>query len=236
MADLIKLLRGQGFDYIDGPVRNQSVLQIWDKKDFNKNTLFGMLNSLFKSPIKLIPYESQSLLVNYSSTVEYNINVGITALEELLKTADFASLGLSAKINSGKSVSIAYDNAKTVDYSYADISNFFYNKKTDFKYSNPELLKQANRNNLLLITGMLYAKNLEVHIKTTTDLDSNLGVELTKLANSKINFALANSKEIVMKTDLGTSFPIAVKAFKLKFDKGRYVSMRLLTDHRGDLF
>ena len=236
MANLIKLLRGQGYDYIDGPIRNQQVLQVWNKKDSERNTFFEMLDKLFISSVELIPYENPALFVNYSATAEYNINIGITALEQLLKSLNSNNLGLNNKIKTGKSVSIAYDNAKTIDYAYGNLSNFFYDKKTDFKYANPELLDQANRNNLLLITGMLYAQNLEVHIKTYTDLDTNLGLELTKLAGGKVDFSMASSKEIVMKSELGKAFPIAVKAFRLSFDKGKYVSMRLLTDHRGDLF
>ncbi len=236
MANLVKILRGQGFDYIDGPIRNHQILQVWIKKDNEVSTIFDPLDKLFTSPVKLIPYENAALFVNYSSTVDYNINVGITALEQLLKSANLGDLGLGVKIKGGKSVSIAYDNAKTIDYGYGNVSNFFYDKGADFKYENKELLAQANRNNLLLITGILFAQNLEVHIKTDVDIESNLGTELTKLANGKIDFSLTNSKELVMKSDLGTTFPIAVKAFRLNFDKGKYISMKLLTDHRGDLF
>lgn len=232
MANLIKLLRGQGFDYIDGPIRDHKVLQVWIKKDFDRIAIFDMLDNLFKCPIELIPYETPALFVNYSSTAEYNINIGITALEQLLKAANLGELGLSSKIKSGKSVSIAYDTAKTIDYAYGNLSSYFYDKDSDFKYSNPELLNQANRNNLILITGLLYAKNLEVHIKTSTDVDTNLATELSKQASGKIDFSLANSKEIVMKSDLGVVFPIAVKAFRLNFDKGRYMSMKLVTDNR----
>jgi len=232
MANLIKLLRGQGFDYIDGPIRDHKVLQVWIKKDFDKTAIFDMLDDLFKSPIVLIPYETPALFVNYSSTAEYNINVGITALEQLLKAANLGEFGLSTKIKSGISVSIAYDNAKAIDYAYGNLSNYFYDKDSDFKYINPELFTQANRNNLVIITGILFAQNLEVHIKTSNDLDTKLGSELTNLANGKIDFSLANSKEIVMKSDLGVMFPIAVKAFRLNFDKGKYISMKLVTDSR----
>ena len=232
MANLIKLLRGQGFDYIDGPIRNHKVLQVWNKKDFDKITVFDILDNLFTSPIKLIPYETPALIVNYSSSAEYNINIGITALEQLMKAANLGELGLDTKINAGKSVSIAYDNAKTIDYAYGNLSNYFYDQEADFKYANPELLAQANKNNLILISGVLYAQNLEVHIKTTLDVDTNIVIELTKLAKGKVEFSIVNSKEIVMKADLGTSFPIAVKAFRLNFDKGKYLSMKLITDNR----
>lgn len=236
MANLIKILRGQGFDYIDGSIRNHKLLQVWNKKDNDKNTFFDMLEELFISPVKLISYEAPALYVNYSSNVNYNFNIGITALEQLLKSANIGELGLGVKIKSGKSVSISYDNAKTIEYASGNISQFFYHKDADFKYVNPELLMQANRDNLLLITGILYAQNLDVKITTDFDIDVNLGVELTKLAEGKIGFDLTNSKELTMKSDLGTSFPIAIKAFRLDFDKGRYVSMKLVTDNRGDLF
>lgn len=232
MANLIKLLRNQGYDYIDGPIRDHILLSVWNKKDLNKVYFFQMLEELYTSPYNLIKYEAPALFVDFSSSTDYNIDAGISALERLLKLADMGDLGLGAKIKGGKSVTIAYDNAKSEQYVSADLSNYFYHKDAEFKYSNPEIIYQANLNNLILITGLLYAQNLDVHIKTNTDVDSNLGAEITQLANGKIDFSLANSKEIVMKSDLGTAVPIAVKAFRLNFVKGEYKSMKPVTDHR----
>jgi hypothetical protein len=114
MASLVKLLRGQGYEMIDGPIRDHKVLQVWIKKGINKPFSAGMINEIFSSPVQLISQESPALYVNSSETVKYDIGADITGLEELLKSANLGNLGLSAKIKGGKEAAVGFSNAKTV--------------------------------------------------------------------------------------------------------------------------
>jgi len=233
MANLNKILKDQGLDDIDGPVRNQLLLSVWNKKDNNRITFFQMLPDLYASPYVLKKYVAPALFVDYSAKRDYDIGIGITALEELLSKLNLGNLGLNVKIKGGKNVSIAFNDAQLTEYPHADFSNYFYQKDGGFVSSNPEIIDQANQNNLILISGILYAKNFEAHIKTDTDVDVNLGLELTELAKGKIDFSLKNSKDLVMKSNKGEEIPIAVKAFRLNFFKGKYKSAKLVTDHRN---
>lgn len=78
------------------------------------------------------------------------------------------NLGVTAKITGGKKVSISYNNAKTIEYATGELTNYL--SAADFKHTNPALLENANRDNIILISGLLLAKNLVVDIETDFDL------------------------------------------------------------------
>jgi hypothetical protein len=233
MSDLKKELRKQGFDYIDGPIRNQLLLSIWEKRDTTKVYWFQMLDKFFVSSIILEkPDPITALYVNYSKTVNYGFEAGFNALEDILKKANMGNLGLGMKIKGGKDVSISYNNAKTIDYLPGDLDIFFGNADANFKNPSSEVLKQANQDHFIIIAGVLLAQNLEVRVKTTSDIDINLAAELTKIVNGKIEFTREGSKELIMKSDIGSDVPIAVKAYRLEFKGGKYKRMSPITDHR----
>jgi hypothetical protein len=236
MKDLVTLLRKQGYDLIDGPTRGHKVLQIWLKKDNDKSTFLDPLGKMFTSSVDLVPNEDPALFVDSTSSVTYSFKTGLTALDQILKSANLGDLGLDVSAITGSGVSISYNNARTVEYSYNNISNYFCDDCFDFKETNPEMFEQVNRNHFLLITGVLYAKDMEVRLTSSSDIDASLAAKISTIANANLTFSTDGKKEITMKSKLGEEFPIAVKAFRLEFDKGRYQSMRLLTDHRGDLF
>lgn len=238
MAGLIKLLRNQGYDYIDGIVRDHKVLQVWNKKDSDKNTSLGMkIHELFKSRFPIgEPERDNALQVDFSQKEEYSFNIGVSVLEGLLKDTGFGNIKLDTKINGGKNLNISFNNAYTLGYGYGKISNFLSDPETDFITPNYELLQQANRNNLLLISGILFAKNLKVDVITTSNVDANLALELSEIAGGDFSFKRENNNQLTIEAQLGEEFPIAVKAFRLKFDKGKYSGMLLVTDNRGDLF
>ena len=86
----------------------------------------------------------------------------------------------------------------------------------DFMHPNKRLLKNANRNNLLLITGMLTAKT-----------------EFSKLFNGKFESGHASENKLVMSAnDIGL-FPIAAKVHRIDFDGGQFVNTTLLSDRRN---
>lgn len=232
--NLNKYLRGQGFDLIDGPIRNHKALQLWLKKTSDKADIYyEHISHAFVSDMSLTSDETDSLDINYDKKNDYSFNVGITVLEQILKSLGMGNLEITAKIKSGKKVSISYTNAKTVQYTTGELETYLHD--SDFKHSNPTLLDNANKDNILLISGILLAKNLVVEIETTFDLSAELVASLNQVAEGKIDFSTVSTSKLKMISQGTGYFPIAVKAHRLVFDKGIFEKLRFISDTR-DIF
>ena len=117
-------------------------------------------------------------------------------------------------LESGKQIGLSYDQVTSTEVAIGDVQNYLM--VADFLHTNKRLLKNANRNNLLLITGMLTAKT-----------------EFSKFFNGKFELERASEKKLVMRTnDIGL-FPIAVKFHRIDFDGGQFVNTTLLSDRRN---
>lgn len=236
MASLINLLRKQGYDYIDGPVRNQTLLQVWCKRPTDKIFNYAMLDKLFQSQVSLEKEINPALQINFNKKQSFDIGVGITAFDQVLKSTGIGDLGLESRLKTGKTLSVAYDQAFTEEYSQNNLNNYFFAAGAGFTNENPSLLNDANRNNFILITGILYARNLQVTVNSDIDFDANLGLEISKVAKGKVDASLINSKELLMKADLKKTYPVAVKAFRLHFARGKFKTMNLATDRKIDWY
>jgi hypothetical protein len=95
------------------------------------------------------------------------------------------------------------------------------------------LLKNANRNNILVVSGVLMAKTINVDIQTNLDINPDIIVKLNKAANGKLNFDKSSNNNIKMTSNSENYFPIAVKADRLDFDKGHFNDSELITDNRS---
>jgi hypothetical protein len=105
----------------------------------------------------------------------------------------------------------------------------------DFLHPNPSLLKNANRNYILVISGIVFAKNVIVDIETDFALDTNLTASLNEIASGKADFSINAQKKLKMVSNTDTLFPIAVKASRIDFDKSRFKKLKLVTD-TSDIF
>jgi hypothetical protein len=225
-------LRGQGYDLIDGPVRNHKPLQLWVKKIFNGIDLYyESIDHAFTSTVPLTIKESDALEINATKHDDYSFNIGITVLEELLKSLGLSQLELAGKITTGKSVSISYDNAITRECAVGTIENYL--SEADFRHSNPALLRNANHDNIVIISGGVFAKNLVVEIETTVKIDADLVAKLNQLGEGNISFSSNGTSTLKMRSTGNHYFPIAVKANRLDFDKGKFVKLTLVTDNRN---
>ncbi|WP_312765968.1 hypothetical protein [Epilithonimonas sp.] len=226
---LKKYLREQGYDLIDGPVRNHKPLQLWLKKTFDEVELYySHIDHAFISDIPLIEVTNDALSVNATKKDDYGFNIGITLLEDILKSLGLGNFELSAKIKNGKKVTISYDNSITKEYPIGEIENYF--SKADFRHSNPALLKNANRNNILVISGVVFAKNLVVEIETDFNLSAELIASLNNSAEGKLDFTINSQSKLKMISNGIGYFPIAVKANRIDFDKGSFKKLKLITD------
>lgn len=232
MDKLTKFLRNQGYDLIEGPVRNHKPLQLWLKQIFNEAEIYYTeINHAFSSNVSLKVEVNPALSVNTSIKDDYGFNIGMTILENSLKTLGLGAFELSSQVKSGKKVTISYDNSITEEVAIGEIENYL--TSADFKHLNPILLRNANRNNILLITGVVSAQNLVVEIETNFSLDANLIASLNKVAEGKLDFSMVSEKIIKMVSVGSNFFPVAVKASRIDFDKGSFEKLTLVTDNRN---
>lgn len=226
---LTNFLSGQGYDIIEGPVRNHKPLQLWLKKPFDEAQLYyASIAHAFISPVVLTEIENPAMSVNSSQKDDYGFNIGITLLQEILKTLGLGAFEIGSKIKSGKRVTISYDNSVTKEYTIGNIEDYFFS--ADFLHPNPSLLKNANRNYIMVITGTVFAKNLIVDIETDFALDGNLVADLNDIASGKLDFTIANQNKLNMVSKAEIHFPIAVKASRIDFDRSRFQKLILITD------
>lgn len=230
--NLTKSLRKQGYDLIDGPVRNHNLLQLWLKKSFNDVQLYySHIDHAFTSDVKFNEIENTALNIDSTTKNKYGFNIGITLVEEILKSLGLGMFELSTEVSSGKMITISYDNSITKEVPIGEVQSYL--SSADFKHPNRPLLNNANRDNILIITGVLYAKNLVVEIETDFNLDSNLMTKLDTIADGKIDFSMENKNMIKMISSGNNFFPIAVKADRIDFDKGHFSNTNLVTDNRN---
>lgn len=226
---LTPFLSEQGYDLIEGTVRNHKPLQLWLKKPFEDPELYyAHIGHAFKSEVVLSEIENPALSVNATKKDDYGFNIGLTLLQEILQTLGLGNFDIASQIKTGKSVSISYENSVTKEYAIGSLEEYLY--RADFIHPNPSLLRNANRNHLLLITGTLFAKSLVVNIDTDFTVNSNLVTTLNTLADGKLDFSIGNQNKIKMISSTELYFPISVKASRIDFDRSRFKKLVLVTD------
>lgn len=226
---LTQYLRDQSYDLIDGPVRTHKNLQLWLKKPGNGVQLyFSNISHAFTSDVALTEVENPALSVNASHKNDYGFNIGITLVENILKSFGLGNFELSSQIKSGKKVTVSYDGSYTRECPVGEIDNYL--ATADFRHPNPSLLKNANRNNILVINGTVYARNLVVDIETDFSLDAELVAQLNNIANGDLEFTSSSEKKLKMVSSGNTPFPVAVQANRIDFDKSKFKTLKLVTD------
>lgn len=230
---LQRTLAASGYDLIDGPLRNHKPLQIWLKKGLDPAELYyEHILHAFRSKVKLELKKDPSLVVDEIIQTNYAFNIGLTLVKEIFQSLGLPPINLDAVFNSGKKISISYKNAFSEAVPIGNLTEFF--QQADFLHSNPVLLRNANRNRLIIVTGIVSAEHLQVEWDTDTKLTSRQVLALNKSLQNKVDFSLTKSSKVRMTA--GTSrLPIAVKAGRIDFDKAVFNNIDLVTDTR-DLF
>ena len=226
-------LQNAGYDLIDGPIRNHKPLQLWLKDGFNQAELYyeSILHA-FASPVKLKTTKDPALAVDDKYKNDYAFQIGLTVVQEMLQSMGMQPIELSAAFQSGKKVSVSFKNTMTEMLPIGLLTDFF--SQADFLHPNPILLRHANKNKLLLITGVVTAEQLVVEMDMDLKLNSKLLAGLKKSNKGKIEFSTSRNNTLKMVAG-AARFPIAIKASRLDFDKGRFAGLSLVTDGR-DLF
>ena len=229
--NLKKVLRQSGYDIIDSPIRNHKPLQLWLQKPNNAIELYyEHISHAFVSEVKLKIIEDKALKVSYGQEQDYKFNIGITVLEELLSSLGLGNLGLAASFNGGKKVSISYNNSKTLTVASGEISNYL--STADFKYPNREFMRNVNRDNILIVSGVLMARNLKATIETDKNISAKVEAQLIEAVEGKVDFKLISDNKLEMISEGNAPFPIAIKANRIDYDKGEFKKMKIVTDNR----
>ncbi len=226
---LTKELKSQGYDLINGPVRNHKPMQLWLKEPSEEVQFqYAHISHAFVSKVDLVEIENPALSVNASTKDEYAFNIGISVLDGLLKAIGLGTLDLSAKLKSGKTVTISYNNAISKECTRGNMEDYL--ATADFVHANPILLKHANRNRILVITGVITAKNLIVDIETDFSVNAELVADLNKLASGKLDFSISADNKLKMLSNGDYYSPVAVQAHRMDFDKNVFNGLTLVTD------
>ncbi len=231
--DLTSSLRKVGYDLIESPIRNHKVGQLWLKKDFDRiQHYYDQLDYALKSSIVLNTISNDALKVTSSAKNEYKFNVGITVLKEILKSIGLSNVDIAADIKYGKNIIISYDNSSSKEIDLGTLEAYL--STCDFLHpENESLLKNLNKNDVIVTTGILYAKNLVVEIETDFNISAEIKAKLTDAGEGKLDFSRSVEKTLKMTAENGNAYPIAVRANRLDFDYGRYKDQKLITDNRN---
>lgn len=223
-------LRKQGYDLIQGPVRNHGLLQLWLKRPIQDAQLYySHIDHAFQSPVKLRKRKKQVLSIDVSTQNNYGFYIGMSVMGAILHTLGIPMID-EGTIKSGKNINLSYDQVVAEEVAIGELHNYLSN--ADFIYPNDRLLKNANRKNILVITGLLRAKVIQIEIESDRNLNTELEAKLTKHLESNMEVSWASENKLVMKTSQARDFPIAVKASHINFDGGQFVNTLLLTDNR----
>ncbi len=232
LTNLSKHLREQGYDLINGPLRNYKLLQLWLKKPGNPAELYyHTLSHAFSSEQVLTSQINSALKVSARYKNEYQFNMGMSVLDVLLHSFGLNLMELQSVFSSGEKVSIAYEGSETQEVPLAHIENYMHT--ADYLHPNPSLFSHANRDQILLISGMLLAKNLVITIDTDFEISPEFIVEVDKKTKGALNAFKKSEKSIKMVSEGKSLFPVAVKAHRLHFDKGHFIKTNLVTDNRA---
>ena len=231
-SNLSKNLREHGYDLLGGPIRSYKLLQLWLKVPANPIELYyAHINHAFESKKALEVAENSALKVSSRYKNEYMFNMGMSLLEPLLSAFGLGNLSLETLITSGKSISISYEGSESEELVMGSLENYLH--QADYLHPNPSLYSHANKDQILLISGVLWAKNLVITIETDIEISPSLILKLDKKTDGKLNTFKKNDKVLKLVSEGKMPFPIAVKANRLHFDKGHFKGSNLVTDNRS---
>ncbi len=225
--NLTRLLRKDGFDLIDGSDRSHKLLQVWKVKTTDSLHLYAKhIDKIFdgRTNLNANPEPSFALPIDSSRVDTYNFNIGVTVLNPLLKALKLGELGLNSKVAKERRVNISFDQTDSLLIEPQEIDSYILN--ADIREEH--YLKDLNRNNFIVITGLMRARKMIVEIESVTESASELNAEINDVGGNT-HFNLSGDRKIRMEHE-GEPFPIAVKAHRIDFDKGQFVKTVLVTD------
>jgi hypothetical protein len=229
---LKETLQKQNYDLIQGPIRNQDLLQVWIKMDFDQITIYRKsISKIFDQSFVEEPLLNEALSIVSDESETFDFSPGIDFVKNALHQFDIIDVDIEGHIKNGKSVTISYDNSYTKEFTAGAIADYL--SHVTFDADNRSLQKQLHRDNLIVIAGVVFAKNLNVKIEATSDDDVGLETKLNQFGSAKFKIDKIDNHEIAMMIDSDEDFPIAIKAYRMKFRNDRFTGLKLVSDNRN---
>ena len=226
---LERKLREANYELIDNPIRNKRELQLWVNKLMDKPTLYcEHINDIFRNSMELTPLHSPGLSINSSDVKTHQFTTGISLVKNVLDKMNLGKGDIDSIIKTGRSVQISYDKSEVPEYPKYMLEKYII--ESEFDRNNHLLKEDLNRDNILLISGMVYAKNFSAKIETNFDITTTIEADLKQILNSKVEVGVTDKNILMIKAEDEERIPIAVQIFKLRFKRGEFKGMRLITD------
>lgn len=223
-------LQKQSYDLIQGPVRDQELLQIWRKPKLDTISIYGSLVKVFKKEFQATAKINHALNLDSSIKTVFDFNAGIKFLEDALAQFNIPNANIGNKIKGGKTITISYDNSFSQEYELVDL--IYYFTEIDVHGLAVPIKKDLNNNNFIVITGLVFAKNLKMVIDTNSNIEANLETELSNIGNGNLKAQRTADNQISMNVSSDQNLPIAIKAFRIKYEKDNYKDLICVTDNR----
>lgn len=228
---LTEKLKKQNYDLIDGPVRNHDLLQVWNKRKADRATLYSQsMNMLFDQTFQPPVVEAPALTVDNNDKEEFDFNAGIGIAENALKSFKLPEARLDFQLTNAKSISISYNQSFTREIEKYALEKFLSGIKVEALI--PSLVNALDRDSLIVISGVLYAKELKVAFESEGLVETKLESSLGKIGDAKISIKRTSDKNLTLTAESDEAIPIAVKAFRIRFHQGKFQQLVLTTDNR----
>jgi hypothetical protein len=229
-SDLVKTLRNSGLDLIDGVVREHKPLSIWIKRNTERVSYRGQLDEIFSSPVPIRMDEFKLPDIDFDSKACYNMNIGASAFSGFLATLGISDL--STVVKGGKKMEVSFSETVLIKANQNDVQVFFESPQLDFHCKSNEIYEQANLDNLILVTGVAFAKKVDVSVSSDFSIDTNVKSDVKNLATVDVDAKFENEKTLKMIFSPDELIPVAVLAYRLRFNRGFFEKMNQVSDNR----
>ncbi len=233
------ILRKQGYDFIEGPIKYPVNNEVYEKKAFASlggHLLFSHPNSFFESNKTFITKTKPVSDLNSTQKNEYKLDMGVKLLKKILDMAKIPldSLNLTNTSSGVEKLSVSFSDAFAYELELGSILDYFNNGK--FKATHEYMIDKANKDNLIFISGELKAKNIYVTLEFEENATSTITAEIEK--GLGVDWAITTKKAgfIEMKYESKVPLILAVQAQRLRFKKGKFKDIQLVTNNLISMF
>lgn len=188
------------------------LLQLWLRSPIEDFKLYyNEINQACISSEALSLLENPNLNVNSKTTYEYDFNPGLSVLEDLFGCLKLGYYDLKNSINTGKKITISYE-LKDQYLSPFEIQDYL--ASSNHIQCNTKLNCDCScyDQHVLLIHGILLAKNVVVKIETDSKLNSEFPSLLNKESQGKMKFSIDDLSILKIKPNMDIKIPVAVIA------------------------
>jgi hypothetical protein len=228
---LKQILRDQAYDLVEGPERGFAPLQLWRKKSFQKIEPYeGNIQEIFGIDNQLTEHPARVTNINFSNHQDFEFKHGVSVLKTLLEKLNLGDLGgeLSGKID--RKITASYSGCQSRKVYPRDLIQYF--EKADLTSAGNSFLDDANKDNFIVITGVMEATDIQWVLESTIDLKSELKTTIKKMVDLNLKHDFLNEKKLELTFEGVEPLVFAVKASRLVCKKDQFHELKPVSDNR----